>query len=903
MLETKLLPLIYLRLVTPIVLLSVTMISSGNELFAQGRHEVILQSGDVSPDGNGVFSDFYGFQFNNSGQIMFNGQMTATAGGSTDEIGIYRYGSGSITQIVRQGQTVPGSNDVFGYSTRGQVLKDSGEVVFFSTLQSSSGGYEGFFKGNGSAVSKIVSDGDSADNGNGAFSKIFLLSSGGNRSTIRGRLTGTTGGNSDNEGIFHVNRFGQAKEALRIGESVAGFGTITGFETHAYSANSIGQSAITVDRSGGRGDAIVRNQGVGQNVVIVKQGDLAPDGIGTFDGFVGRKPLINAKGQVAFSGSVSASNSTKHGIYFGTGGLLTEVVQTGRQSPGNQGSFESIDSRFLANDVGDFFFQGHIENVNGTRSGIFRGDGSSIVELVKEGQMVHDGNGQFNSIISFSGRANNNGQIAHVADIRDTIGGTTDNSGLFTSDGTDSFLIARKGELLGGSTISNLFLGDVNHMGQISYRLGMADGSVKLRVWTPELHWRGDYGGSWDGDGQWTLGVTPGAVHDVFVDPDARLTVYGSTSDQVVRSLSLGGKSGVATLELVNGRVLTAIDGVNIQTKGVLTGDGTVVGDVFNNFGGALIADNLTIAGNVSNFGIIRGTGIIESSIYNGVSGQIRANGNDQLSLIGPSLFNEGRIEVIGGELQVSGEFVNATNTGMIAGRNATMRFDNGLINDGAVGISFGTSDIFGDIVNSGIVNVSGGANTTFYDDIDQFGIMQIAKVGSVESNAVVFGAFSGPGGFVGGGNLFALGDLRPGASPSSVLFDGNLYMGTGTRSFIELGGTGLGDFDQLMVTGDLGLAGELRVSLIDGHSLRYNQLYMIAEVDGLLTGTFSGLSEGGLVGNFGGYDLFISYTLGDGNDIGLFTSVPEPLTSGLLLPVMAVLLCRRNRPKVQNND
>jgi len=42
------------------------------------------------------------------------------------------------------------------------------------------------------------------------------------------------------------------------------------------------------------------------------------------------------------------------------------------------------------------------------------------------------------------------------------------------------------------------------------------------------------------------------------------------------------------------------------------------------------------------------------------------------------------------------------------------------------------------------------------------------------------------------------------------------------------------------------------------------------------------------LVGNFGGEDLFISYTAGDGNDVALFTAVPEP--SSLALMSLALL-------------
>ena len=212
-----------------------------------------------------------------------------------------------------------------------------------------------------------------------------------------------------------------------------------------------------------------------------------------------------------------------------------------------------------------------------------------------------------------------------------------------------------------------------------------------------------------------------------------------------------------------------------------------------------------------------------------------------------------------------------------------------------------GVSTVRGDITNSGIIQVSGGAQATFFDDVTQNGVMQVSTIGSTTSAAVFLGAFTGSGGFVGGGDVFALGDLRPGNSPDSVLYDGNLFLGSTTDTFIELGGLDIGQFDQMLVTGDLGLAGSLSVSLIDGHTLGFNQSYLIAEIGDLLSGQFNGLDEGELVGNFGGLDLFISYHAGNGNDIALFTAVPEPNTLMLgLITFLLIIARRRNRTRCQ---
>ncbi|MCH7753099.1 MAG: PEP-CTERM sorting domain-containing protein [Planctomycetes bacterium] len=43
----------------------------------------------------------------------------------------------------------------------------------------------------------------------------------------------------------------------------------------------------------------------------------------------------------------------------------------------------------------------------------------------------------------------------------------------------------------------------------------------------------------------------------------------------------------------------------------------------------------------------------------------------------------------------------------------------------------------------------------------------------------------------------------------------------------------------------------------------------------GSLSGAFSGLAEGGLVGNFGSTNLLITYLGGDGNDVTLLATLP----------------------------
>jgi hypothetical protein len=424
----------------------------------------------------------------------------------------------------------------------------------------------------------------------------------------------------------------------------------------------------------------------------------------------------------------------------------------------------------------------------------------------------------------------------------------------------------------------------------------LANGNQVVRRWTPELRWRSTSSSAWDTAGRWTLSLNPGAVHDVFIDPAASVTVTGPAANTSVRSLQIGGGTGLATLDLRNGAILTSTNGVSIAATGTLTGDGSIAGNVVNN--GNVGADNVTVVGTLTNNGVIDGNGRIHASIINGANGELRALSGNTMRLTGSSFSNSGLVEVHGGELRVWAALQNNSGSGLISVRDGSLIASSGINNSGSLAMSHGVSTLRGDIANTGVIQVSGGAHATFYDDVTQNGTMQVSRVGSTNSVAVLMGAFSGSGGFVGGGDVFALGDLRPGNSPASVLYDGNLFLGNATDTFIELGGQGLGQFDQLRVTGDFSLAGDLMVSLIDGHTLGAGQQYLIGDVDGMLSGQFNGLGEGALVGVFSGYQTFISYTAGDGNDIALFTAIPEPSTALVLALVGTLLVSRRRREK-----
>jgi hypothetical protein len=300
------------------------------------------------------------------------------------------------------------------------------------------------------------------------------------------------------------------------------------------------------------------------------------------------------------------------------------------------------------------------------------------------------------------------------------------------------------------------------------------------------------------------------------------------------------------------------------------------------------------------NSGILYGDGAVDTGVNNQSSGQLQLSTGERMRFGGTGNMNAGEINNFGGTILFAQDVTNSA-AGFITGRGV-FGADGGWTNEGVMAFSAGITDILGDVelVDGGSIITSGGATTTFYDDVVHNGSEIRTAAGS---QSVFFGSVSGSSNFTGLGTVFMEGDLRPGNSPGVLGFEGDLVLGAGADTFIELGGYLPGEFDQLRIDHDLVLNGALSVELYDGFQLASNDMFLIGDVGGLLFGRFDGLSEGDLVGNFGGMDLFITYSAGNGNGVGLFTPVPEPgalafFTAGFV----GVALFHRRRKRHQKS-
>jgi hypothetical protein len=135
-------------------------------------------------------------------------------------------------------------------------------------------------------------------------------------------------------------------------------------------------------------------------------------------------------------------------------------------------------------------------------------------------------------------------------------------------------------------------------------------------------------------------------------------------------------------------------------------------------------------------------------------------------------------------------------------------------------------------------------------------------------------------------------GTLSPGDSPGTMTITGDYSLDSGDL-FMELDGLVAGtEYDQLIVTGNVSLAGDLALDL--GFSPGLGDMFTIINNQG--ANAVSGMFSQGSSISAGGFLFGINYGGGDGNDVVL-TVVPEP--TGLALIAVAAALgwvARRRR-------
>jgi hypothetical protein len=764
-------------------------LAGGGAVANAASTSVYVLSGSPAPGpGGGTFEGFITPTLNAQGVVAFSGSMANPTNSSFD--GIFLADGAGASSVARQNMAAPGPGGGLFSAIQAPALSGSGECGFYSSLTSTTdGSTRGVFRGDGSGVSAVARQLQAAPGAGGGTFSSFGLNPGINESgemVFFGNLQDTTDGST--LGIFRGD--GSTVSVIaRPNQPAPGAGGGTFFALGGSpSINSIGQVAFLSTVNGGTsaGPAVFRGDGT-ILTPLARTGDAAPGAGGgvlapIFGSFV---PALNDAGQVAFTAMLSSTtNGSTSGIFRANGATLAAIARHQQPAPGaGGGTFASFpDSPIISADGRASFFANLQGTGDGSTYGFFRGDGSTVSVIARPNQPAPGaGGGTYATLGEGSLAMNSGGTAAFSATLSGTTAGAANDSGIFMSDGIDSIQVAREGDALAGSTIMAFSAGgtfgvggrsSINDFGQVLYRAGLANGTQVLAVFTPDLHYRSSGPGSWDDSANWTVGITPAAIHDVLIDPALGLTVTGPAASATIKSLRIGATSaGTAALNLSAGGNLSVSGAVTVDASGRIDqSTGTLLAGSMANGGivrltGGTVSAPVTNTGEIQfagptaqvagasllNSGLIDGTGRIASASFtNAGAGTVRASAGEHLTISGAANTNDGQINLIdGGTVEFTQTLTNSA-SGVISGRGAFI--SDALINNGQVLLSGGFNDVFGAITNNsaGKVIISGGSTSTFYNPITNNAGSEFRV--STGSTAVFFGSVADSGAFTGTG-------------------------------------------------------------------------------------------------------------------------------------------------------
>lgn len=721
--------------------------------------------------------------------------------------------------------------------------------------------------------------------------------------------------------------------------------------------------------------ASAQNAPKSKYAVLVQAGDPVPGSTEDFTFLSG--PVLSANGGwAAFAGSFTGPNGQGLFRISLVDGSISKIIEHNDPLSGANANL-SFSSRLSVNSGGTVAFNMHLSGTGstGNDTGIYAWDGSTIHQLVREGDPAPGGSGgTFPAFTAtgFSGTQfrgiNDQNQALFPGVIADSPNGTNDDSRFFRAGiGTAPQAIATEGDAApnGGQYVQFLHP-DMNDLGQAALKGTVGTANVGTKIWRMdadgsmhELVSAIVTGGTNTSVGQLRVlsgnasinnagdvafvgyttagGGTPGDTHVFRVNNGGGIDVL--MSEGAAAPDGNGEFGNISTLnpqyndagQFVSNFGLINTSGGTSDDSGLfrIDSDGTVV-QLFREGSAAPGGNGTFQAVNTSTGFALNNAGMVAmKATYQGTTGGntdnqaiVATDGIDyfEIARLGNSLgtqtinsldFNGG---AYGNHRSTSGlndygqvsyyQTLSGGTRGIVLWtpelhhRGGVSDFDNGarwtlsltpdLVHDVFLDANVDSTVTVNGTHTVNSLQVGGGAGMaqlifTTGSSINVNQMLRLDTNGSIVMNggaSLDIGQLSGQGLIDGDATTTILINdlLSPGQSPGIIEFAGNLSLASSSTTLIELGGINTGEFDRVVGLNDLTIDGTLDVQLWNGFALTDGMMFEIFGVNGTSVGQFMGLSEGDLVGNFGGTDLFITYQAGSGNNVALYTSaVPEP--------------------------
>ena len=222
----------------------------------------LTRYGQSAPGGGGTLGRFHDFAFNDEGEAAYTTRVNDPNNPTLSRSTLIRADGDESVEIAREGDSVPDGNGSFKnlFIRSSQILNNAGQVFFEASLSNTNGGYSddfGLFRGDGIHLTQIVRGAQATPDGNGSFDNFYTSPGGMNdrgQVAFSASLTGTTGGASDDAGIFLWDDAVGLLQVSREGDSLLG-STIIGLDLNTL--NDGGQIAFAFRLANGRGGIAV----------------------------------------------------------------------------------------------------------------------------------------------------------------------------------------------------------------------------------------------------------------------------------------------------------------------------------------------------------------------------------------------------------------------------------------------------------------------------------------------------------------------------------------------------------------------------------------------------------------------------------------------------------------------
>ena len=426
---------------------------------AQTRHTIIAASGDAAPAGGNYTTFLNTLAVNAHGQVAFDARL-----GGPSATGVFVNDQISLSAIALGGNPDPTAGNFNFVST--PFITTRGDVIFNTDT--------GIFLGDGKRTIALVQNGDAAPGGGTLSPSRYAANSQG---IIAFQSFITDGLNT--EGIFRND--GSETVALALdGTPAPTGGTFLFFSSPVI--DEYGQATFFAGTTGGSADFGIY-RGDGGNVSTIFAANQPAPGGGTFVDF--GEPVVNDHGQVLALATLDNA-AGPFGLILGDGTNAIAIALSGHAAPKGGIYSPNVALQFLSpvlNDRSQVAFAAFL--TGGTsRSGIFRGDGTTTIPIALEGTAAPGTTGTFASFGNI--KMGNDGRVAFIATLTPGVGGVdlSNNTGIWvgTSE-TDLHLLARGGEVIAGKTLTRpLSLGplQINSQRPIVWLGRFADNSTAI---------------------------------------------------------------------------------------------------------------------------------------------------------------------------------------------------------------------------------------------------------------------------------------------------------------------------------------------------------------------------------------------------------------------------------------